>query len=76
LIDKQTDSYMTEKQSNEQRYYDALKRIASRYDTAERIIKNAERDYGLESLEALEYAYDNIQGEAKFAIKGRRRPKV
>lgn len=62
-------------QSNEQRYYDALKRIAKGYDSSERVIAKAEKKYGLEPLEALEYAYDNLQGEAEGAIAGRRRPK-
>ena len=63
-------------QSNEQRYFDALKRIAKAYDSPERIAATAERKYGLEPAEALEMAYDNIQGEARAAIHGRRRPKL
>jgi hypothetical protein len=61
--------------SNEQRYFDALKRISTAYDSPERIAATAEKKYGLQPSEALEMAYDNIQGEARSAIYGRRRPK-
>ena len=56
-------------------YYDALKRIAS-YDSVERLRKRAEKDYGLSAEEAIEYAYENVKGEAERAIKGKRRPKA
>ena len=59
--------------SNEQRYYDALKRIAKAYRTAESLLQKG--DAGLTGVEALEYAYDNLQHEASTAIRGRRRPK-
>lgn len=62
-------------QSNEQRYYDALKRIARAYDTSDKLTANAERRYGLGPEEALAMAYDNVQGEAAAAIHGKRRPK-
>lgn len=63
------------KQSNEQRYYDTLRRIAKHYQTAEQLQRRAYKDWGLhDPLEALEYAYENIQQEAKIAIKGKRRP--
>ncbi len=65
----------TEKQSNEQRYYDALKRIAKGYQTPEQIRRNAEVEYGLDAEEATEMAYDNVRWEAERAIKGKRRPK-
>ena len=61
--------------SNEQRYYDALRRIAKHYMPAERVIETAERKYGLNPIEALEMSYDNIQIDAETAIRGRRRPK-
>jgi len=64
------------KQSNEQRYYDALKRIAKHYDTAENLLRDGETGYGLSGEETLQYAYENIQGEAACAIRGKRRPKV
>ena len=59
------------------RFYDALKEIARGYQTPEQIRRNAERDYGLGSNEALEYAYENIQFLAERTIKGVRirRPK-
>ncbi len=61
--------------SNEQRYFDALKRIARAYDSASIVIRNAEKRYGLQGAEALEMAYDNLQAEAASAIHGKRRPK-
>ena len=60
--------------SNEQRYYDALKRIARGYRSGESLLKRG--DAGLGGVESLEYAYDNLQHEAKIAIRGRRRPKA
>ena len=62
------------KNNNEQRYFDALRRIAS-YDPPERIRKHSERDYGLPGDEVIEYAYENVINDARLAIKGRRRPK-
>ena len=63
------------KPSDAQRYYDTLKRI-TRYQSPERLVATAERQYGLTPAEALEMAYDNIQTEAQAAIHGKRRPKV
>ena len=60
--------------ANEQRYFDALKRIG-KYQTVEQLLRNSERQYGLEYIEALEMAYENIVQEAKAATRGRRRPK-
>ena len=65
---------MTDKQSNEQRYYDALKRIARDYQTSDQLRRRAGQ-YGCDHVEELEMVYENIQGEANAAIKGRRRPK-
>lgn len=62
--------------SNEQRYFDALKRIAKHYSSAEKVMATAERRYGLDPAEALSMSYDNIQIEAAYAIRGKRRPKV
>jgi hypothetical protein len=53
--------------------YDALKRIAT-YDSPEKLRRNAWRDYGLGTDEAIEYAYENVRAEAKAAIRGMRRP--
>ena len=62
--------------SNEQRYFDALKRI-SKYQPPERLKKNAWRDYGLDDgNEAVEMAYENTIQEAKNALGSRRRPKA
>lgn len=60
--------------TKEQRYYDALRFIAS-YESPERLKRNADKDYGLEPHEAIEMAYDNVLDAAKRAIKGMRRPK-
>lgn len=60
--------------SNEQRYFDVLKRIAVGYHTTDQLRRQAERKYGLGYEEALEMAYENIQQEAKEAVRGKRRP--
>lgn len=60
--------------TNEQWYFDILKRIAS-YDSLEKIEKTAEKNYGLTPHEVLEMAYENVLLEAKSAVKGKRRPK-
>jgi hypothetical protein len=65
---------MSDKVNNEQRYYDALKRI-TQYQTVERMQRDSEKDWGLEFTEALSYAYENVKDDAARAIKGRRRPK-
>jgi len=54
------------------RLYDALRRISRDYQTAERLLRSGERQYGISGSEALEYAYENIQAEAKAAIRGLR----
>jgi len=61
--------------NNEQRYFDALKRI-TKYMTVEQLRKRSEKEYGLDFTEALGYAYENVIDEARGAIFGRRRPKV
>lgn len=60
--------------SNEQRYYDALKRI-TKYQTPAQLARRAEMQYGCSGDEAIEMAYENIQQEARNAIAGKRRPK-
>jgi len=62
------------KQSNEQRYFDALKVVAG-YETPERLKRTAEKRYGLTGEEALEMAYENMREWAIQAIRGKRRPK-
>jgi hypothetical protein len=55
--------------------YDTLKKIARQYMTPAQIARDAQRTHGaLDRLEYLEMAYENIQAEAKAAIKGLRRP--
>jgi hypothetical protein len=58
----------------EQRYYDALKRIAS-YMPPDKLRKIAARKYGLSEQEAIEFAYENVLADAAAAIKGMRRPR-
>lgn len=60
--------------SNERLYYDTLQRISKSYATPDRLRRNAARGYGLDYEEALEMSYENIQSEAKQAIKGKKRP--
>lgn len=59
----------------EDRFHVALKRIAA-YVTPERLWRQAEKDYGVGYEEALEMAYENMQGEAISALKGYRRKRV
>lgn len=47
-----------------------LTHIAKNFQTYYELQENAERDYGIDYVEALEMAYDNIQFQAKFAIQG------
>ena len=49
--------------------YDALKRI-TKYMTYAQIQRDAEKGHGLNYEEYLEMSYENIQLEAKRAIKG------
>ena len=61
--------------SNEQRYFDALKRIAA-YMSPERLQRDAENLYGISGAEAIEMAYENVLNDARMATKGKRRPTV
>ena len=61
-------------EDQQRRMYDALKRIARGYQAPDQLRRNSERQYGLDYAEALEYAYENMQQDAKNAIKGLRRP--
>lgn len=56
----------------EQRFETALRRILA-YDTPARLRRESEKSYGLEYTEALEMAYENIQGEARAALSGFRK---
>lgn len=59
----------------ERKLYDALKRIARQYESATRLRKGAERHYGISGDEAIEMAYENIQQEARSALRGVRLPR-
>lgn len=61
--------------SNEQLYYDVLRRIAKDYLPADRILREGEKRYGVPGDEALVMSYENIQADAAAAIRNRRRPK-
>lgn len=62
---------MTPKQKEQfNRMRSTLKRIANGYQTPEQLRRSAERDICLIPEEAIEYAYENIQQEAKIAVKG------
>ncbi len=60
--------------SKEQKLYDTLKRIATGYQTTKQLRKDSQGEWGLDYEEALEMAYENIQQDAKSAIKGMKRP--
>ena len=47
-----------------------LNRIAKEYQTPTQLQRQSQSDYGLEYSEAMEMAYENIQSEAKFAVRG------
>lgn len=51
-------------QSRFDRLATAVRRILA-YQTSRQILRGAERQYGLAPIEALEYAYDNLRGEAE-----------
>lgn len=62
---------MTPKQVEQfNRMRDTLIRIAREYQTPDQLRRNADRDYGLDFSEAIEMAYENIQGEARAAVRG------
>ena len=67
---------MTPKQREQfNRMRATLKRIATGYQTPEQLHRSAEHEYGIDSYEAIEYAYENIQQEAKRAVSGVREAK-
>ena len=61
--------------SNEQLYFDTLKRIAKGYKTPDQLRRQSQKEYGLDYAEAIEMAYENLQAEASRVIHGKRRPK-
>ena len=48
----------------------ALCRIAREYVSPQKLYRDAERLYGITGIEAIEMAYENIQNEARAAVKG------
>lgn len=52
----------------------ALRRIAA-YDSPDRLRRSSEKQWGLAFEEAMEMAYDNIQQEARNALRGVRVPR-
>lgn len=63
-----------DQRSDAQRYYDALKVIARSYQTVDQLKRGADK-VGLSPAEHVECAYENLQGVAQDAIRGKRRPK-
>ena len=62
---------MTKKQAEQfNQMLSTLKRISKHYESSSKIRRTSQKDYALEYEEALEYAYDNIQADAKDACKG------
>ena len=67
---------MTPKEQRDyEQMYRALKRI-TKYQTTDQMRRSSDRDWGLPYEECLGMAYENIQGEAKTALKGVRKPQV
>ncbi len=58
----------------EERFRTALRRIVA-YQTPAQLRRNCEHTYGLSFEESIEMAYENIQGEARAALAGYRKPK-
>jgi hypothetical protein len=56
------------RQWNQMRH--TLLRISKQYMNSQKLRKESESEYGLEFEESIEMAYDNIQSEAKAAVKG------
>ena len=50
-----------------------LTRIAKSYQTPKQLRRSAEKEFGLDYQEALEMSYENMQEDAKHAIKGVKR---
>jgi len=61
------------KLEHQQRMFDTLKRISNGYMTPNQIRRDSDGS-GLDCEEYLEMSYENIQSEAKAAVKGLRRP--
>lgn len=62
---------MTPKQQEQfNRMRATLKLIATGYQTPDQLRRGSEREYGIAADEAIEYAYENMQQEARNAVKG------
>lgn len=67
---------MTDKRKEQfNRMRSTLLLISRGYQAPAQILRTSEKGYGLEYTEALEMAYENIQSEAKDAVKGVREMK-
>ena len=61
---------------NEKHYwqmYGALQRIKA-YQTPDRLRRRAEKDWGVDGVEAIEMAYENVLHEAWNGLRGVRKP--
>jgi hypothetical protein len=79
-VNDMSDNEPKSKQSDAQRFYDALQTIAlfqspSRLRRCSEERKCSEKEWGLSYPEALEIAYENIIDTAQRAVRGKRRPK-
>jgi len=62
---------MTEKQRQQfNRMRQALTNIYKYYQTPDQLRRNCKKDYGLGYEESLEMAYENLQSDARCAVKG------
>jgi len=66
---------MSKQEESFLRMYAALKRITL-YQPPERLRRSSQKEWGLGYEESLEYAYENVIGEAKAGLKGVRLPKI
>lgn len=70
MIRAKNQSKINEKKCDQfNKMHEALRKIAA-YQSPEKLKKDSEKDWGLEYEEAMEMAYENMQSEAKSAIKG------
>lgn len=68
---------MTNKERDDyERMRVALKRIATEYFTPAQLKRDTEKHLVLSYEEALEMAYENIQHDARMAVRGVRRAKL
>lgn len=62
-------------QQERDNFWIALRTIAKGYLPPDRLRAQSWKLYGLPGDEAIEYAYENVQQLASFAIKGTKKPK-